>query len=91
MIKRMEKRLSQEELAARLLRAAEQVTVGAEYEHYKHMRYKVLQVALLEATNEPCVVYRAQYGERLIFVRPVANWLEQVEIEGRLVPRFAKV
>jgi hypothetical protein len=86
-----EKRLSQDELAARITEAERLVTVGAEYEHYKHARYLVLQVALLEATNEPCVIYQAQYGERLTFVRPVSSWLEQVEIEGRSVPRFAKV
>ena len=87
----MEKRLSQDELAARLTQAAEQVSVGAEYEHYKHMRYKVLAVALIEATNEPCVVYQALYGERVIFVRPLKDWLASVEVEERLVPRFAKV
>ena len=87
----MEKRLSQEELAARLADAAKRVTVGAEYEHYKHMRYKVLQLALIEATNEPCVVYQAKYGGGLIFVRPLEDWLAKVEIEERLIPRFAKV
>lgn len=87
----MEKRLSQEELTVRLAEAAAKVMVGAEYEHYKHLRYKVLHLALTEATNKPCVVYRAEYGEGLIFVCPLEDWLAQVEIEGRLVPRFAKV
>lgn len=87
----MDKRLSQDELAIRLAGAAQQVDVGAEYEHYKHTRYKVIAVALIEATNEPCVVYQAQYGERATFVRPLEDWLAQVAVEGRLVPRFAKV
>lgn len=87
----MEKRLSQQDLAARLSNAAAKVVVGAEYEHYKHARYKVLTVALIEATNEPCVVYKALYGEGATFVRPLADWLASVEVEGRLVPRFVKV
>jgi hypothetical protein len=87
----MEKRLSQDELITRLARAAEQVTVGAEYEHYKGTRYKVAAVALIEATNEPCVVYQALYGDRVTFVRPLEDWLAQVEIEGRSVSRFAQV
>ncbi len=87
----MDKRLSQDELATRLAGAAQQVDVGAEYEHYKHMRYKVIAVALIESTNKPCVVYQAQYGERATFVRPLEDWLAQVAVEGRLVPRFAKV
>lgn len=87
----MDERLSQAELTARLANAAQQVDVGAEYEHYKQERYKVIAVALLEATNEPCVVYQALYGGRATFVRPLEDWLAQVSVEGRQTPRFAKV
>lgn len=87
----MGKRLSHPELADRLSDAAAKVAVGSEYEHYKHMRYNVLSVALIEATNEPCVVYRALYGEGATFVRPLEDWLAEVRVEGRLVPRFSKL
>lgn len=87
----MAERESQAELAVRLTAAAEQVTVGARYMHYKQTAYKVLSLALREEDNQPCVVYQAEYGEHIVFVRPVENWLEEVELDGRMVSRFTKL
>ena len=84
----MAKRESQEKLTARLASAADKVVVGAKYRHYKDQIYTVLALALREEDNEPCVVYRAEYGDRISFTRPVANWIEQVEIDGKKVNRF---
>lgn len=85
--------LSQDELAAIVNDAKQKVVVGAQYAHYKHadQLYTVLDVALMEATDEPAVVYRAEYGANVIFVRPVSGWLETVEWQGSRVPRFTKV
>jgi len=80
---------TQQELAALLADAATKVTVGARYEHYKKQTYTVVALALREEDCEPCVVYRAEYGERLTFTRPVTSWLEMVELDGNAVPRFA--
>jgi len=83
---------SQAELAKELAAASKQVTVGAQYMHYKQLAYTVLQVALIEANNEPCVVYRAEYGEHAIWVRPLSSWLEQVRLkDGTVVPRFSRI
>jgi hypothetical protein len=84
-------RETQEQLAQRLAGAAQKVEVGARYEHYKKLTYKVLLLALREEDNEPCVVYQAEYGEHVTFTRPVANWLEMVDVDGQIVPRFRKV
>ena len=59
--------------------------------HYKQLSYKVLALALREEDNEPCVVYQAEYGASVIWVRPVANWIEQVEVAGKRVQRFTKL
>jgi hypothetical protein len=86
--------LDQEALLARITTAKQQVTVGATYAHYKHPTdqfYTVLDIALIEATNEPAVVYQAQYGAHITFVRPISVWLEMVVIDGGHVPRFAKI
>jgi hypothetical protein len=85
--------LDQDALAALVADGESKVTVGATYVHYKHsdMRYKVLSIALIEATDEPAVVYEAQYGAKVIFVRPVNDWLETVEWQGKTVPRFTKI
>lgn len=77
-----------EELAILLTSAKEQVVVGSTYKHYKGMKYVVLDVALIESTLEPGVVYQAQYGEKLKFIRPISDWLSEVEYEGSNISRF---
>lgn len=82
---------SQTQLSTRLAKAAQQVIVGARYTHYKQQSYKVLALALREEDNEPCVVYQAEYGDRITFIRPVVNWVEEVEVDGKKVKRFEKI
>ncbi len=62
-----------------------------EYEHYKGNRYEVLGVARHSETLEELVFYRARYGNFSLWVRPLTMFLEEVELDGRLVPRFKKV
>lgn len=87
----MNDRLSQEQLAARLTQAKTKVQVGGRYEHYKKLAYVVLAVALWEETNEPCVVYQAQYGVQATFIRPLAAWDETVVVGDQTVPRFRRI
>ena len=58
------------------------------YRHYKGNEYTVLGVARHSETLEELVVYRQEYGERGLWVRPAAMFAETVVIEGRAVPRF---
>jgi len=81
----------QSELTSKLTRAAEKVTVGAQYIHYKQLTYKVLTLALREEDCEPCVVYQAEYGEKLVWTRLLSSWLSTVEVDGKNVPRFQKL
>jgi hypothetical protein len=59
------------------------------YEHYKGNKYQVLGVAIHSETLEELVVYKALYGEGLTWVRPLKMFLESVEIEGKMKPRFS--
>ena len=61
------------------------------YRHFKGQEYRVLGVARHSETLEPLVVYQALYGERGLWVRPAAMWTEQVEREGKTMPRFTYV
>ena len=61
------------------------------YRHYKGKDYRVIGVAWHSETEEPFVVYQALYGERGLWVRPAAMFSETVEVEGKRVPRFARV
>jgi hypothetical protein len=58
------------------------------YRHYKGKDYLVLGVARHSETEEELVVYRTDYGDRSLWVRPKAMFLETVEIDGQAVPRF---
>jgi hypothetical protein len=58
------------------------------YRHYKGNEYTVLGVARHSETLEWLVVYRPEYGERALWVRPLAMFVEFVEVNGQRLPRF---
>ena len=58
------------------------------YRHYKHKDYTVLGVARHSETEEELVVYRQEYGDRGLWVRPKQMFLETVEVDGKTIPRF---
>jgi hypothetical protein len=51
----------------------------------------VLGVARHNETLEELVIYRADYGERGLWARPVAMFLSTVDVQGRPTPRFLYV
>jgi len=79
-------------LAKEIEKAKLKVVVGAQYWHYKDRNkvYEVIGLGFLEANDELCVIYQAKYGKNLIFLRPLCIWLENVEWEGKIIPRFNK-
>lgn len=61
------------------------------YRHYKGGEYEVIGVVRHSETEEPLVLYRPLYKDSGWWVRPFAMFIEQVEIDGCLQPRFAVV
>jgi len=61
------------------------------YRHYKGAQYEVIGTSRHSETEELLVVYRALYGECGLWVRPLSMFMENVEIQGEPVPRFALV
>lgn len=61
------------------------------YRHYKGNDYRVIGLARHSESLEPLVVYQALYGERGLWVRPAAMFVETIELHGQRVPRFALV
>lgn len=61
------------------------------YRHFKGNEYEVIGVAKHSETMEELVVYRALYGERGLWVRPVSMWNEQVERDGKTFRRFTLI
>lgn len=61
------------------------------YRHYKGQHYVVLGVACHSETEEAFVVYRQDYGDRALWIRPKAMFLEHVAVNGESIPRFTFV
>lgn len=58
------------------------------YRHYKGKEYTVIGVARHSETEEELVIYRQEYGNFGLWVRPKDMFPESVEVDGRMVPRF---
>ena len=75
--------------------AKQKVKVGGTYYHYKHSDrfYTLMDVIIIEATESIGVLYRAEYDDLkgIVFMRPLENFLEQVDVNGSLINRFTLV
>ena len=60
------------------------------YRHYKGNLYEVIGFAVHSETLEDMVVYKALYGEKKTWVRPLVMWEQTVIFEGRQVKRFTE-
>lgn len=58
------------------------------YRHFKGQLYEVLEIATHSETREHYVVYKPLYGERGVWVRPLAMFEESVERDGKIHRRF---
>ena len=61
------------------------------YKHYKGKTYEVIGIACHSETQEKIVVYKALYGKKELWARPLEMFLEKVESNGLIVPRFKYV
>ena len=60
---------------------------GQIYRHYKGGEYEIVATGFLEDSEAPCVVYRSLL-KNIVWVRTAKNFLENVEYNGAVVPRF---
>ena len=67
-----------------------EITAG-KYRHYKGGEYEVFFVARHSESEEEMVVYRTLYGDFSYWVRPLEMFLENVEINGVIQPRFQRI
>lgn len=65
-----------------------QEIISGRYRHYKGHEYIVIGIARHSETMEELVIYRQEYGDNALWVRPKQMFLETVEVDGKIVPRF---
>lgn len=61
------------------------------YRHYKGNEYEVIGMARHSETRDMMVVYRPLYGEGGLWVRPAEMFAENVTVDGKTQPRFARL
>lgn len=63
---------------------------GDIYKHYKGGKYEIVATGFLEDSESPCVIYRS-LEKNIVWVRTAKNFLEDVEHDGKIMPRFKKI
>ena len=58
-----------------------QIKVNGVYRHFKGNLYLVIDIAFDSETKEEMVIYRALYGEKALWVRPLKMFLSEVDKE----------
>jgi hypothetical protein len=63
------------------------------YQHYKGGMVEVIAIANHSETLEEMIVYKTLYenrsfGKGSLWVRPSSMFLENVEVDGKSIPRF---
>ena len=58
------------------------------YRHFKGNEYQVMDVATHSETTEQYVVYRALYGDKGLWIRPVVMFDETIIRDGKSIKRF---
>lgn len=64
---------------------------GEKYKHYSRGEYEIVCCAKNEIDESDVVVYKALYDTEHIWVRPLNEFIGSVSIDGKEVPRFAKI
>lgn len=82
------------ELLTQIEKAKNDIELGAFYTHYRDLKttYKVIGFGIIEATEEPSVLYqRTQQTDPITWIRTVKSWLEPAIQDNRQVTRFTKL
>jgi hypothetical protein len=80
------------EIQSKRAQTQQMVEIGGHYYHHRNpqLLYKVIDIGIQEATEKVCVIYKALYGDGIIWVRDLDSWLAEAEHNGKKVPRFQK-
>lgn len=57
----------------------QELKINGIYKHFKGDLYLVTDIAIHSETKEKYVVYRALYGDNLLYIRPIDMFLSEVD------------
>lgn len=60
---------------------------GQTFQHYKGGKYKIVATGYIEDSEAPCVIY-CSLLKNIVWVRTAKNFLEDIEYNGKVQPRF---
>lgn len=85
--------LSYEMLKSQLEACRRVVPENSVWFHYKDplTKYVVEKLVIIEATDKVGVAYPKVDDPDVVFIRPIIEWLGEVEADGITVPRFTRV
>ena len=71
----------------------DQIKPGQIWRHYKNKDYRIIAVSCNTEDLTWYVVYEALYDNEVskIWHRPLDMFLENIEIDGKVVPRFKRI
>lgn len=61
------------------------------YKHFRGNEYEILDIGLHSESFECLVVYRALYGDHLLWLRPIEMFFDEVEYKGVTSRRFVLI
>ena len=61
------------------------------YRHYKGGEYQTHFIARSSETLEEMIVYQDLREPEKVWCRPLTLFLESVEVDGKIIPRFDKI
>lgn len=81
---------SYENLQKSILNASEQVPLGSKCFHYKDINtiYTIKDYVIIENSDEIGLVYESDESFGVKFVRPLTEFFDEVEFEGKTTVRF---
>ena len=85
---------SQADLLKELENIKTKIKVGDKFSHFKHpdQFYTIVAVGFIESTEEPCITYQAEYGDKITWTRTESEFFSKAKLEhGQEVDRFTKV
>lgn len=68
----------------------EEITLGR-YRHFKDNEYEVIGFAKDSETTQTVVIYKALYGDKDTWVRPLEMFAQIIERDGKKIRRFTKI